>query len=101
MKLNRQIIAASSLVLALTTLVAAQPAEVKDHPLVSRFAGSTVMESSVTAFDEYPLVLSGSGERGFKVETLEGKITHLRYANPRITQVWKSCGHTKALYAKP
>ena len=58
------------------TAGAIRAAEVKDHPLVSRFAGSGVLESSVVEFDEYPLVTGPHRNGKFsKIEKVEGNVT--------------------------
>ncbi|KWF59775.1 OmpA family protein [Burkholderia pseudomultivorans] len=53
----------------------------KDHPLLSRFAGSTITHYSQTAFDEAFLPNQPiDDERTAKGLTLEGKITRISYA---------------------
>ena len=55
----------------------------QDHPLISRYAGQTIMRFDVKEFDPYNLVLSvdksGAPE---KVKNLEGKVTRILYRNP-------------------
>ena len=82
MTLNRKLCMGFAVILASAAFAADQPAGAKDHPLISRFAGSTVAEYSVTDFDQYPLVTGPYREAGFKFENLEGKVTHFRYSNP-------------------
>jgi outer membrane protein OmpA-like peptidoglycan-associated protein len=56
----------------------------KDHPLVSRFQGSTVLEYKVADFDEFPLALGPieSGTAWAKSERLEGRVTKFKYSTP-------------------
>jgi hypothetical protein len=80
MNLNYRFLAAAC---AFTASVTAQQLQVKDHPLVSRFAGSAVLESSSAEFDEYPLVTGPYKSGKFsKVQKIEGKITHFKYTLP-------------------
>ena len=52
----------------------------KDHPLISRYPGSTLSEYAQKAFDEYELPLSKfAGGKYEKSEHLEGKITAIYY----------------------
>ena len=78
--------------LAGATLAMAQK-PVPDHPLISRFVGSTVAESSVSEFDEFPLILGQFKDGKFKkIERLEGKISHFRYMAPPNHSTRKSRG---------
>lgn len=63
--------------------VAAQTAA-KDHPLVSRFQGSEVLEYKTAEFDEFPLALGPiiSADSFTKVQRLEGKVTKFKYSVP-------------------
>ena len=55
----------------------------KDHPLISRYPGSTLSEYSQKAFDEYELPLSKfAGGKYEKTQHLEGKITAIYYTTP-------------------
>src|SRR5262249_5776300 len=56
----------------------------KDHPLVSRFQGSDVLEYKVSDFDECRRALGPIGEKdgGTKAERLEGKVTKFKYSVP-------------------
>jgi outer membrane protein OmpA-like peptidoglycan-associated protein len=75
--------APGALILISAVLGSMQAAEVKDHPLVSRFAGSAVVESSIAEFDEYPLILGPYKSQKFsKIQRIEGKITHFHYTLP-------------------
>lgn len=60
-----------------------QAEEPKDHPLVSRFPGSTVLQGDIKQFDEYDLVLGPIVKGKFsKLQHMEGKITRFKYKNP-------------------
>jgi len=68
------------------TFVAAQDKDAegsKDHPLISRYAGSVISEYNQKEFDEYDLPLSkvADGKYG-KTQHLEGKVTAIYYVNP-------------------
>lgn len=68
-----------------TTLQLGQAAQpVKDHPLVSRFPGSNVLEHKTAEFDEFLLPLGKViGTDKFKTaEKLEGKVTKFKYSIP-------------------
>ncbi len=73
-------------VLLITCGASTTPAqEIKDHPLISRFAGSTLDQraSSVKTFDEATLPVGPYQSRKFtKTERLEGKVTRLVYKYP-------------------
>jgi OOP family OmpA-OmpF porin len=62
--------------------MAQQP--VKDHPLVSRFPGSEVLEYKAVEFDEFPLALGQiiEADKFTKAQHLEGKITKFKYSVP-------------------
>lgn len=60
-------------------------AEHPDHPLISRYAGSTEFENDYAFhdFDEYPLIVGPYQKKAFtKTQTLQGKITHFHYKDP-------------------
>ena len=84
-KTARTMFAVSVAALA-ATVAAAQPADVegsKDHPLVSRYPGSVIIDYTVTEFDEFTLPLGKlSGEAPAKSQHLEGKITRINYTGP-------------------
>lgn len=76
----------------ITSIVFAQDGDVegsKDHPLISRFAGSTIVYYDVKQFDEYILALGKveverdeDNKRVFnltKSKQLEGKVTRITY----------------------
>jgi OmpA-OmpF porin, OOP family len=53
-----------------------------DHPLIARYAGSTLRERNDEAFTDYLRIIGF--ERGkAKTETLEGRLTRIRYSNPQ------------------
>lgn len=55
----------------------------KDHPLISRYPGSTIDEYSHKAFDEFELPLSKCADRKYeKTQHVEGKITAIYYTTP-------------------
>jgi len=55
----------------------------KDHPLISRYPGSTLSEYAQKAFDEYELPLSKfAGGKYEKTQHLEGKVTAIYYTTP-------------------
>ena len=54
-----------------------------DHPLITRYPGSTINEYAQKAFDEYELPLSKfAGGKYEKTQHLEGKITAIYYTTP-------------------
>ncbi len=63
--------------------VAAQK-DAKDHPLVSRFQGSEVLQYKVSEFDEFPLALGQITDKNkyTKSQRLEGKVTKFKYSMP-------------------
>jgi len=71
------------LAVGLAVSAAAQTAA-NDHPLVSRFQGSEVLEYKTAEFDEFPLALGKIiNENSFeKVQQLEGKVTKFKYSMP-------------------
>ncbi len=70
-----------------TAFVLAQQQDIKgskDHPLIKRYPGSIIREYEWKEFDEYELPVGPMKGRKFqKTQHLEGKITRLRYHNPR------------------
>lgn len=55
----------------------------KDHPLISRYAGSTINQYAQKEFDEYELPLSKFADGKYeKTQHLEGKITVIYYTTP-------------------
>lgn len=60
----------------------ANTAELKDHELVSPYQGSVLRERADEAFNEYRRIV-GAGSEGTKTDTVEGKISRLRYDNPK------------------
>jgi outer membrane protein OmpA-like peptidoglycan-associated protein len=75
--------------LALTTIVfplVAQTADVRgsqDHPVLTRYPGSVIQAYSQQEFDQYPLALGVENNKPAKVETIEGRVTKIRYVNPK------------------
>lgn len=72
-----------ALILLPTALATAQQ-PVKDHPLVSRFPGSDVLEYETAEFDEFLLPLGKIiGDNKFtKTQKTEGKVTKFKYSVP-------------------
>jgi OOP family OmpA-OmpF porin len=58
--------------------------DAKDHPLISRFQGSEVLEYKVFEFDQFPLALGAieDTDKFAKAESLEGKVTKFKYSVP-------------------
>lgn len=71
-------------VLILLASAHAQDAEGShDHPLITRYPGSTLNEFSEKAFDEYELPLSKCANGKYdKTQHVEGKITAIYYTTP-------------------
>jgi OmpA-OmpF porin, OOP family len=74
-----------------TTLVGAQPKELdakggKDHPLITRYAGSWLIAYGIKPFEEVDIPLSYEAEKGsyklVKTQHLEGEITRIAYLAP-------------------
>jgi OOP family OmpA-OmpF porin len=63
---------------------AQSPANIKDHPLVSRFVGSEVLEYKSVEFDEFSLPLGKIVDEAqfAKTEHLEGRVTKFKYSTP-------------------
>jgi len=55
--LRRSLLISMVFVIAMCPAVAIAQKETKDHPLVSRFQGSDVLEYKLAEFDEFPLAL--------------------------------------------
>ena len=74
---------AAALVLLLAGQASAQM-NVKDHPLVSRFPGSDVLEYKAVEFDEFELPLGQivDQDKFTKTQHLEGKVTSFKYSTP-------------------
>lgn len=53
-----------------------------DHPLIARYAGSTLRERSEEAFTDY-LRIVGFDRGQVRTEPLEGRLTRIRYSNPQ------------------
>jgi OmpA-OmpF porin, OOP family len=81
----RSVMVTFSLLLMYPWVLAAQAnLDVKDHPLVSRFPGSEVLQYKTVEFDEFPLALGQIIDRDkfTKVQRLEGKVTKFKYSVP-------------------
>jgi OmpA-OmpF porin, OOP family len=83
--LRSLVVLASSLFLA--AAARAQPADVeggKDHPLVSRYPGSTITEYASREFDEFKVPLGKMAQEGIaKSQQVEGKLTRIHYQIPQ------------------
>ncbi|NZA25055.1 OmpA family protein [Luteimonas sp. SJ-92] len=53
-----------------------------DHPLIAPYAGSNLRERKYDAYNEYQRIV-GFAQRQNRTERLEGRLTRLRYDNPR------------------
>jgi len=85
-------------VMLATNMVFAQEEDVegsKDHPLISRFPGSSISYYDVKEFDEYVLPLGKLDKDGklTKSQKLEGKVTQITYYAPEgrsILEVYRN-----------
>lgn len=62
-----------------------------DHPLVSRYVGSIIVDYQVREYDQYTLALGPKTEEKKPAEpnrTLEGKVTRIVYKNPQDAGVF-------------
>ncbi len=93
---NKIVFCLLGMFMLITSIVFAQDGDVKgskDHPLISRFAGSTIVYYDVKQFDEYILALGKvewerdeDYKRVFnltKSKQLEGKVTRIQYDAPK------------------
>jgi outer membrane protein OmpA-like peptidoglycan-associated protein len=80
-----------SVFLLLNNTVVAAKGDVKgaqDHPLISRYAGSTIIAYGQKAYDEYALLIhkairyGGKKKNAEATQRLEGKVTKIRYRAP-------------------
>ena len=55
----------------------------EDHPLISKYEGSTIQSNEVEQFGEYKLITSRTKAGEFESQTLKGKVTRIVYENPR------------------
>ncbi len=71
-------------VLCTSPLAAQNLQNVKDHPLVSRYQGTDVLEYKTSEFDEFafPLGSITAGDVFTKSQRLEGKVTKVKYSMP-------------------
>jgi hypothetical protein len=53
-----------------------------DHPLVTRYQGSTIDSKKFDEFAEYRLVTGRDGRGDLTGETLKGRLTRIVYKNP-------------------
>lgn len=60
----------------------------KDHPLISRFPGSSITRYDMKQFNEYALPLGKTAKGALtKSQKLEGKVTQITYAAPKDRSV--------------
>lgn len=83
------------LALASAALLLTAQSDVKDHPLVSRYQGSQVMEHKVIEYDEVPLPLGPiiDANTFVKMQRVQGKVTKFRYTTPTnrsVLEVFKN-----------
>jgi len=83
-RIGMKIFVVGWLVLLYASLVAAQDVQgSKDHPLISRYPGSTINEYGQKAFNEFELPLSKVADGKYeKTQHLEGKVTAIYYTSP-------------------
>ena len=84
---NKVVFSLLCIVLLATSVACAQEKDIegsKDHPLISRFAGSIINHYDVKQFDEYILPLGKLDEelKLSKSQRLAGKITRIQYEAP-------------------
>src|SRR5215216_2801370 len=80
---RRYVVFAFCLAAVLHAAAATAQSEPKDHPLVSRYPGSTIETSTAKEFDEYDLILGPSQGKDYKkTQHLEGRVTIIKYKNP-------------------
>ena len=70
------------LALPLAALAVNDASAQEDHPLVTRYTGSTVVSREVEEFGEYTLVIGLNREFVHQGRRLEGKVTRMVYRNP-------------------
>jgi len=64
----------------------------QDHPLISRYPGSTISEYNVVNFDEFKIPLGRPSDNA-KTQTVEGKITRIVYDTPpprTVLEIYKN-----------
>ncbi len=64
-----------------------------DHPLVSRYPGSTISKYSVSNFDEFKVPVGRANGDASKTQTVEGKITRIVYDTPAprsVLEIYKN-----------
>ncbi len=55
----------------------------QDHPLISRYPGSQIMDYSMKDFDGYPLPTAVVNKRPASPVNVQGKVTRIYYQNPK------------------
>lgn len=68
--------------IGLATILGMLAALVQAHPLISPYEGSELRSEDTEAFSEYPRI-TGFADRVVKTEPLQGKLTRIRYENPK------------------
>jgi OOP family OmpA-OmpF porin len=54
----------------------------EDHPLITRYEGSTIQKKTIEDFGEYKLITNQDAQSAFQSKELKGKLTRIVYANP-------------------
>lgn len=75
----------TSLTACVTSLLVVLPAAAQDHPdhpILTRYSGSTAISRSFEEFGPYSLVTGWTERGGFQLRQLEGKVTRMVYRNP-------------------
>jgi OmpA-OmpF porin, OOP family len=82
--MKMQMMVTAGMLLLMSAGAAKCETEVKDHPLVSRFPGSQVVEHKSLEFDEYQLALGPimDTNKFTKDQHLEGKVSEFKYSVP-------------------
>ncbi len=94
MQFFRKSLYCAFLVAMLSTVALAQSDKEgsQDHPLISRYPGSTISEYAVVNFDEFKIPLARPADTG-KSQTVEGKVTRIVYDTPAprtVLEIYKN-----------
>jgi len=82
--LRRSLLLVAVLIVTLCPLTLNAQQQAKDHPLVSRFQGSEVLEHKISDFDEFALPLGPilDKDKYAQAQRLEGRVTKFKYSVP-------------------
>jgi outer membrane protein OmpA-like peptidoglycan-associated protein len=72
----------TTVALFMTVVAASKSFSQDDHPLVSRYAGSTIQKKDAEEFGQYQFVTSRTAKGEFTGEALKGRVTRIVYGNP-------------------